>query len=258
MTQRLELAKLLARRAGALLREGFGQDTDVDLKGEINLLTEYDLRSEQLLVDGIQSAFPQDAILAEEGGGHGGSQVQWLIDPLDGTTNFSHGVPVFAVSIACRREREIFCGVVYDPMRDELFHAQLGGGAWLHDARVAVSKTAVLDESLLATGFPYDIRTHPEKNLDHFADFKLRARGVRRLGAAALDLAYVAAGRFDGYWEMRLWPWDWSAGILLVQEAGGTVTRMDGGSDVFRKPTSVLATNGRIHKQMLDVLLRRD
>jgi myo-inositol-1(or 4)-monophosphatase len=258
MSQRLELAQRLARRAGALLREGYDGDPDVDLKGEIDLLTDYDLRSEELLVEGIQSAFPQDAILAEEGGEHDGSQVQWLIDPLDGTTNFSHGVPVFVVSIACRREDEIFCAVVYDPMQHELFHAQLGGGAWLNGRAISVSSATTLNESLLATGFPYDIRTHPETNLDHFAAFKLRTRGVRRLGAAALDLAYVAAGRFDGYWEMRLWPWDWSAGILLVQEAGGTVSRMDGGPDVFREPTSVLASNGRIHAQMLEVLQRHE
>jgi myo-inositol-1(or 4)-monophosphatase len=256
MKQRLELAKLLARRAGALLREGYQQDTEVDLKGEIDLLTEYDLRSEELLIDGIRSTFPQDAILAEESGGQSGSEVQWLIDPLDGTTNFSHGVPIFAVSIACRRAEQILCGVVYDPMRNDLFHAELDGGAWLNDTAINVSATATLDESLLATGFPYDIRSNPETNLDHFAAFKLRARGVRRLGAAALDLAYVAAGRFDGYWEMRLWPWDWSAGILIVREAGGTVTRMDGGPDVFREPTSMLASNGRIHHQMLDVLQR--
>lgn len=254
MKKRFDLAMNLARRAGALLQEGYEKVGEVTLKGEIDLLTQFDLRSEALLVDEIRAAFPEDAILAEEGGEHGGSETLWLIDPLDGTTNFSHGVPIFGVSIACQRGRETLFGVVYDPMRDELFHALPREGAWLNGREIHVSGTATLDESLLATGFPYDIRSHPETNLDHFAAFKLRTRGVRRLGAAALDLAYVAAGRFDGYWEMRLWPWDWTAGMLIVQEAGGEVSRMDGGEDIFRKPTSLLASNGHIHTQMLEVL----
>jgi myo-inositol-1(or 4)-monophosphatase len=256
MKDRFKLATQLARRAGALLREGYEKVGEVELKGEIDLLTQSDLLSESLLVDGIQAAFPGDAILAEEGGEYTGSETLWLIDPLDGTTNYSHGVPIFAVSVACQREGKTLFGVVYDPMRDELFHAVPGGGAWLNDRGIHVSTTATLNESLLATGFPYDIRSHTETNLDHFAAVKLMTRGVRRLGAAALDLAYVAAGRYDGYWEMRLWPWDWTAGMLIVREAGGRLSRMDGGEDIFRKPTSLLASNGFIHNQMLEILQR--
>jgi myo-inositol-1(or 4)-monophosphatase len=145
-------------------------------------------------------------------------------------------------------------GVVYDPMREELFHALRGGGAWLNGHPIRVSQTPELADSLVVTGFPYDRRTHPENNLDHFAAFALRTQGVRRLGAATLDLAAVAAGRFDGYWEMRLWPWDWAAGMLLVREAGGQVSRIDGGSDVFAPPTSILASNRLIHQAMMEVL----
>jgi len=144
--------------------------------------------------------------------------------------------------------------VIYDPIRDELFHATIDGGAWLNGHRLHVSTATTLNESLLATGFPYDMRTNPDNNLDHFARLILQSRGVRRLGAAALDLAYVASGRFDGYWEMRLWPWDWGAGMLMVKEAGGLVTRIEGGEEIFAEPSSILATNGQIHDEMLAAL----
>lgn len=256
MKERLELAKDLALKAGVILRQGYGHGNHVDHKGIIDLITEYDLRSESLIVEGIRSAFPQDAILAEEGGEHGQGDLQWLVDPLDGTTNFAHKVPCFSISIAVAHNRTPLLGVVYEPMRDDLFWATSGGGAWLGERRISVSRAMALHDSLLVTGFPYDIRTNPETNLDHFAALSLRSRGVRRLGSAALDLAYVAAGRFDGYWEFRLWPWDWSAGMLLVQEAGGRVSRTDGGLEVFKKPTSLLATNGHIHEAMMRVLNR--
>ncbi len=254
MPSRFEVARSMALEAGALLREGLSRRKHVNHKGAIDLVTEYDLQSEQLIVQGLRKAFPQDAILAEEGGGSQSAQGTWLVDPLDGTTNYAHGIPFFAVSIAYRVQGEIQLGLVYDPVRAELFHTQRGQGAWLNDRRLRVSTTAKLGKALLTTGFPYDIRTHPENNLDHFAAFALRSQGVRRLGAASLDLAYVAAGRFDGYWELRLWPWDWAAGILLVREAGGKVTRTDGGEDVFAQPTSILASNGRLHTAMLQVL----
>ncbi|MCK4693885.1 MAG: inositol monophosphatase, partial [Anaerolineales bacterium] len=230
---RLTIATDLARQAGALLREGYDQVTEVNYKGEIDLITEFDLRSEQLLVKGIQQAFPNDAIMAEEKGLVGEGEHCWFIDPLDGTTNFAHGIPIFVISLAFAQGSQPLLGVIYDPMRDELFHATIDGGAWLNDRRLHVSAATTLNESLLSTGFPYDMRTNPDNNLDHFARLILQSRGVRRLGAAALDLAYVASGRFDGYWEMRLWPWDWGAGLLMVKEAGGLVTRIDGGEEVF-------------------------
>jgi myo-inositol-1(or 4)-monophosphatase len=252
---RLAFAMDQARRAGALLREGYGRAQEIDHKGAIDLITQYDLRSEQLLVEAIRKTYPEDAILAEEEGESGEGESRWLIDPLDGTTNFAHGLPIFAVSIAWSVDLRPEVGVVYDPMRDELFHALRGGGAWLNGRPIHVSQTSELADSLVVTGFAYDRRTHPENNLDHFAAFALRTQGVRRLGAATLDLAAVAAGRFDGYWEMRLWPWDWAAGMLLVEEAGGVISRIDGGPDVFAPPTSILASNGLIHQAMMEVLL---
>ncbi len=256
MQKRLSFMKDLARQAGSLLREGYSRVHQLEWKGAIDLVTEYDLRSEKLLTENIQAAYPEEAILAEEGGSMGQGNSRWLIDPLDGTTNFVHGIPIFSISVGWTDNNGSQAGVVYDPMRDELFSAIRGGGSWLGDASISVSTSAALDDSLLVTGFPYDIRTHADNNLNHYADFALRSRGVRRLGSAAIDLAYVAAGRFDGYWELRLWPWDWAAGALLVREAGGNVTRAEGRGDVFREPTSILATNGLIHEEMLAVLDR--
>jgi myo-inositol-1(or 4)-monophosphatase len=255
---RLDFAIEQARCAGALLREGQGRVPDIHHKGVIDLITEYDLRSEELLVEAIHETYPGDAILAEEEGELGEGEARWLIDPLDGTTNFAHGLPIFTVSIAWAVDLRPLLGVVYDPMRDELFHALRGGGAWLNGRRLRVSQEGKLENSLLVTGFPYDRRTNPENNLEHFAAFALRTRGVRRLGAASLDLVNVAAGRFDGYWEVRLWPWDWAAGMLLVEEAGGRISRTDGGPDVFAQPTSMLASNGLIHEAMVRVLSGRE
>ncbi|HET7011523.1 MAG TPA: inositol monophosphatase family protein [Anaerolineales bacterium] len=253
LQDRYERAVELARQAGALLRAGLGSVETIEHKGAIDLLTEYDLRSERLLVDGLRQSFPDDPILAEEGGGAQGAR-RWLIDPLDGTTNFAHGLPHFSVSLAYAEGGDIRLGVVFDPARSELFHAIQGGGAFLNQARLRVSSTASLDRALLVTGFPYDIRTADETNLELFSKMALRAQGLRRLGSAALDLAYVAAGRFDGYWELRLSPWDWAAGILLVREAGGRVTRLSGEEDIFRPPTSIIASNRLIHQAMLEAL----
>jgi myo-inositol-1(or 4)-monophosphatase len=254
LNSRLEFARKQARRAGALLREGFGKVQEIDHKGAIDLITQYDLDSERLLVEAVHGTFPDDSILAEEEGELGESKARWLIDPLDGTTNFAHGLPIFTVSIAWGYGLRPLIGVVYDPMRDEMFHAMQEGGAWLNGRQLKVSAEANLADSLLVTGFPYDIRTNPENNLEHYVTFATRTRGVRRLGAASLDMAYVAAGRFDGYWEMRLWPWDWAAGMLLVREAGGRISRTDGAPDVFAQPTSMLATNGLIHDAMVELL----
>jgi myo-inositol-1(or 4)-monophosphatase len=251
---RLAFAADLARRAGDLLRQAYGREIEAEHKGAVDLVTEYDLRAEEFLTRAIRQAYPADAMLAEEGGASGAGELTWVIDPLDGTTNFARGVPFFCVSIACVQDRQPVLGVVFDPMRDELFTASKGGGAALNGRALNVSQTGSLDKSLLVTGFPYDIRTNPENNLSQYALFAVRSLGVRRLGSAALDLAYVAAGRFDGFWEYRLSPWDFAAGMLIVLEAGGRVTRIDGGPDVFREPTSILATNGRIHEAMLGSL----
>jgi myo-inositol-1(or 4)-monophosphatase len=252
-TDRLSRALELARQAGALLASGLGAAARIEHKGAIDLLTEFDLQSERLLVEGLRRSFPDDPILAEEGGGAAGDR-RWLIDPLDGTTNFAHGLPHFSVSMAYVEAGAIQLGIVYDPMRSEMFQAARGEGALLNGKPIHVSPEASLDRSLLVTGFPYDIRSSSETNLDPFARFALASQGVRRFGSAALDLAYVAAGRFDGYWELRLSPWDWGAGIVLVQEAGGTVTRSDGSADIFREPTSIVASNGLIHEAMLETL----
>jgi len=254
MQDRLRLAVGLARRAGGLLLNGYGRATQVRHKGAVDLVTEYDLKSEELLVEGIRAAYPADAILSEEGGGGAGEGVRWLVDPLDGTTNFAHGLPIFSISIACVRAEKLLLGVIYDPTREELFHSLAGEGAFLNEAPIQVSATTTLDESLLVTGFPYDIRTNPDNNLSYFNALAVRARAVRRLGSAALDLAYVAAGRFDGYWELRLNPWDWAAGVLLLREAGGRVTTLSEGEKLLDGDSTLVATNGHIHDELLAVL----
>lgn len=257
MQDRLQLAVELARRAGGLLLDGYGHATQVRHKGTIDLVTEYDLKSEQLLVEGIRRVYPADAIVSEEGGGREGEGVRWLVDPLDGTTNFAHGLPIFSISIACVQADELLLGVIYDPTRDELYHTVAGEGAFLNEALLRVSPADKLGESLLVTGFPYDIRTNPDNNLSYFNALAVRARAVRRLGSAALDLAYVAAGRFDGFWELRLNSWDWAAGVLLVREAGGRVTTFGEDEKVLDGDASLVATNGNIHAELLAVLNRR-
>jgi len=244
-----------ARSAGKLLREALGGPRRIDYKGHpTNLVTEMDRRSEALIVERIRAAFPDHAILGEEGGARAGdSEYRWLIDPLDGTTNYAHGLPIFSVSVALERAGRVELGVAYDPSREECFVAQRGGGATLNGEPLRVSTTATLDKSLLVTGFPYDIRTNPANNLPEYAALSLRARAVRRLGSAVLDLCYVAAGRFDGFWELTLGPWDMAAGGLVVQEAGGRITDMRGGPWRLDGP-GVLATNGLVHDELLQVL----
>jgi myo-inositol-1(or 4)-monophosphatase len=244
-----------ARTAGHLLLNELSGSRRISYKGTpTNLVTEMDARAEALITERIHAAFAADAILAEEGGARPGqSGRRWIVDPLDGTTNYAHGVPLFAVSIALEVDRRIALGVVYDPNHDELFVAERGGGAFLGDERLAVSTTAGLGESLLATGFPYDIRETADTNLAEYAAFSLRARAVRRLGSAVLYLAWVAAGRFDGYWELQVGPWDVAAGALLVEEAGGRVTDLRGDRLDLDAP-AIVASNGRIHDAMLSVL----
>jgi myo-inositol-1(or 4)-monophosphatase len=243
-----------AQEAGALLRERFRTRFSITQKGVINLVTEVDLAAEELIVSKILKAFPNHSILAEER--HNNTQsgsIRWIIDPLDGTTNYAHGYPDFSVSIGIEISGEVEWGVVYDPMRDELFTAQKGAGARCNGELLHVTEVASLGESLLVTGFPYDIRTSSQTNLAAFCAFAVRCHGVRRSGSAALDLCHVAAGRLDGFWERKLNPWDCAAGYLAVREAGGKVTNYSGrhGSIYDRE---VVASNGLIHEEMKVVL----
>jgi myo-inositol-1(or 4)-monophosphatase len=247
-----------AEAAGRILLEHAERGFRVEHKQTIDLVTDADRAAEQVIVDRLRDAFPQHEILAEEGGlsAPRASAFRWVVDPLDGTTNFSHRLPIFAVSIALEYDGRIILGVVLDPTRQERYVAVLGRGAQLNGRPLRVSPTAALTDALLVTGFAYDIRETSNNNLDHFARFAVAAQGLRRLGAAALDLAYLAAGRFDGFWEMKLHPWDMAAGSLLVTEAGGRMSRFNG------EPFSIygenmVASNGRIHDAMLGVLKNR-
>ncbi len=242
----------LARQAGDILHRDFGQHLRVEHKGLIDLVSEADHQSEQFLLSYIHQHFPNDRVVAEESGELAGDSGQaWFIDPLDGTVNYVHGVPIYSVSIAYAEAGKLALGVVYDPMRDELFSAQAGSGAWLNGEPIHPASASDLDHCLLVTGFPYDIRTNPENNLDHYAHFALRSQGVRRLGSAALDLCYVACGRLDGFWELRLNPWDVAAGGLVALQAGAKVTNLAGSQDFISPPQSILAANSTIHAMML-------
>jgi myo-inositol-1(or 4)-monophosphatase len=243
-----------ARGAGLLIRERFNTDFAVTHKGAINLVTEVDLAAEEFIVSRIRKDFPKHSILAEEGHSRAPrDSISWIIDPLDGTTNFAHGYPVFSVSIGLEIDGEVVWGVVFDPMRNELYTARRGNGSFCDDVPLCVSKVETLSASLLATGFPYDIRTSKQNNLDNFCAFALRSHGVRRSGSAALDLCNVAAGRLDGFWELKLNPWDCAAGYLMVREAGGTVTNYHGQAGSIYDG-EVIASNGLIHSEMIKVL----
>lgn len=245
----------MARQAGQILRDGYGKSIEVSRKGAIDLVTEIDNRSERYLVAEIQRRYPEHGIMAEESGEQRGEDCcLWFIDPLDGTVNYAHGIPVFTVSIAYQEGGVMKLGVVYEPMRDELFSAERGKKALLNGEEISVSESANLDQSLLATGFPYDIRTHPESNLNNFSTFMLRCQGIRRLGSAALDLCYVACGRFDGFWELRLSAWDIAAGGLIAESAGALVTGIHGEPNYLAPPQSILAANSILHGAMLEVL----
>ena len=251
----------LARGAGEILRQGFIRrpgiegSQKVDYKGEIDLVTEIDRRSDAYLIGELTRHFPDHRIVTEESGALSGDDCcQWYIDPLDGTVNFAHGIPIFSVSLAFAEDGELKLGVVYDPVQDECFSAEKGSGASLNGEPVQTSSQDRLDQSLLVTGFPYDIRTNPDNNLDHYARFAVRSQGVRRLGSAALDLCYVAAGRFDGFWELRLSAWDVAAGGLIAQEAGALVTAIDGVSPFLHPPYSLIAANPALHPQIHAVL----
>lgn len=252
----LAKAEQLARQAGELQRSKLWTPIEIGHKGEIDLVTEVDRMSEELLVGGLQQAFPGHDFLAEENlYPQRGASHKWIIDPLDGTTNFAHGFPWFAVSMALEVDGEIMLGLVYHAMMDEMFTAIKGGGAWLNGSGINVSERSPMAASLLATGFPYDNATDPENNFAHFMNFQMGCRGIRRAGAAALDLAYVAAGRIDGFWECKLKPWDVAAGELLVREAGGRVTGFFGENySVYSH--RIVASNDLIHDEMLAMLTR--
>jgi myo-inositol-1(or 4)-monophosphatase len=250
----LDFAIRVAKDAGRLLRDRVGTRIDIDHKGAINIVTDVDLASERLIREAIATHYPRHQVLGEEGGlAENSSEYRWVVDPLDGTTNFAHAYPVFCVSIALEHQGETVLGVVYDPTRDELFAAERGGGASLNNRPIRVSAIGDLMQSLLSTGFPYDIKTSTFTNLDHWANFAMNAQALRRDGAAALDLCYVACGRFDGFWELNLSPWDTAAGALIVTEAGGRVTDFAGNKFSNYEP-QVLASNGLIHDRMIEVL----
>lgn len=226
----------------------------ISYKGEIDLVTQFDRRSQNLIVKALKAKFPDFGILSEENVSHNTDlPVKWIVDPLDGTTNFAHGLPIWTISIALEISGEILLGVVYDPTRGEMFSAIKKCGAFLNKKKIRVSRIKKLSRSLLITGFPYDIRRSKDNNLNHFNNFAVRVQAVRRLGSAALDLCYTACGRFDGYWELKLSPWDQAAGFLILKEAGGKVTDFKGKKfDIYGD--EVLGTNGLIHRQMMRVL----
>jgi myo-inositol-1(or 4)-monophosphatase len=251
-----ECAIEIAREAGIFLKDKLHSGHTINYKGDINLVTEVDKISEEMITSKIKALFPDHDILAEEFTDiNSGSDFRWIIDPLDGTTNYIHGFPFFCVSLALERLNTMVVGIVYDPILDEMFVAEKGKGAFLNERKIHVSNTHSIVKSLLATGFPYDIQKDNDNNLNYFNKMILKAQAIRRAGSAALDLAYVAAGRFDGFWELKLNPWDIAAGWLLVKEAGGLVTDI-GGKDYYLESSSILASNGIIHKEIIDVLKR--
>jgi len=254
MTSYLKRATTIAKKAGELQIQKLGTAHKVEFKGEINIVTEVDKACEQLIVDYLHAEFPDHDILSEEGSGsRQHSDYKWIIDPLDGTTNYAHAYPFFAVSIALEHCGEIILGVVYEPNRNEMFTAEKGKGSFLNDLPISVSKTKILIESLLVTGFAYNFKKSTRANLEHFKNMLFAAQAVRRDGAAAIDLCYVACGRYDGFWEQNLFPWDVAAGMLIVKEAGGQIT------DFVSKDFSIygkelLASNRLLHPFLLEVL----
>ena len=257
-----KLAIDAALKAGRIIIKHSGKVKKIGFKDDVNLVTDVDKLSEEVIINSIRREFPDHGILTEESKEQKSeSEFKWVIDPLDGTTNYAHNLPVHCISIALEEKGTIILGVVYNPNLDELFVAEKGKGAYLYKGRgsskskqkISVSHECQLGKSLLATGFPYDIRTSRINNLNHFTNFYKKCQAVRRMGAAALDLAYLAMGRFDGFWELKLSPWDMAAGSLLITEAGGKVTDFSGGPfNIYLK--EILATNGQIHQQMVDVL----
>jgi myo-inositol-1(or 4)-monophosphatase len=255
LTKLRQLAESVAREAGHLLKSRVGKIKSVDYKSAYNIVTDVDKASEDLIVKTIKATYPEDGFLCEESGEElsRASRRRWIVDPLDGTTNYAHSYPFFAVSIGVEEDGLITLGVVYNPMADEMFVAERGGGAYLNGEKLTVSRENSLENSLLATGFPPDTLNNMHNNLESFKYLTSHCHGVRRDGSAALDLCFVASGRLDGFWERKLAPWDVAAGSLIVEEAGGTVTNLEGGPMKI-ETGQILATNGLIHRQVMDSL----
>ncbi len=250
-------ATLAAMRAGELLRKGFGSSFQIDSKeGRHNIVTEYDKLCEKEIIEFIGEQFPEHTFLAEESGSsrENPNAIQWIIDPLDGTVNFAYNIPLFSVSIAAAYQGEVLAAVIYNPMLEELFIAEKGKGAFLNGVPLKVSKVSVLDHAMFATGFPYNTNENPLQCVEKFVHFIRMGVPIRRIGSAALDLAYLAAGRFDAFWEVSLKPWDYAAGKLLVEEAGGKLTTIDGKVCHELKESSIAASNGVLHEQFLSHL----
>jgi myo-inositol-1(or 4)-monophosphatase len=249
----LETAVEIAREAGALLANYFERRVAFELKGDFDLVTVADRASEKLVVERLRTHFPTHAIVAEEGGGHeSASEFRWYVDPLDGTTNFAHSFPIYNVTLGLEQAGEMIAGVVYDPTRQEMFTAERGSGAWLNGRRIHVSTPSRLRDSLSSTGFPSRKR-HQNANIHFYHQMAMASHGVRRTGSAAIDLAYVACGRLDAFWEFGLKPWDMAAGTLLVREAGGAVSDMNGGAHSVGASEHLLADNGALHQQVLEL-----
>ncbi len=243
----------VALKASKILIEGFGASLEIKKKeGRHNLVTQYDLLSEKTIVSFIKEKYPNHSILCEEEGQvQKKDEIEWIIDPLDGTVNFAHSIPHFAISLAVRKKNDIISGVTYHPLMKELFVAEKGKGSYLNGTKLNVTQTKKLDEAILATGFPYDLIINPDKCIEHFVNVLNLGIPIRRLGSASLDLAYVAAGRFDGYWETGLGPWDVAAGKLLIEEAKGKVTNWDGSEVVLKNRNAIIATNSYLHLEIL-------
>lgn len=251
----LEKVIQIAKEAGEIAREGFGKNFLIETKGSLtNLVTEYDKKCEEAIISFIKKEYPTHSILAEESGKQErSSEYIWVIDPIDGTTNYAHGLPIFSVSIAVLKNDELICGVVYDVMRNALYSSEKGSGAFCNNRKLKVSDNDDLRKSVLVTGFPYNVSENPDFAYERFAAFLKVARAIRRLGSAALDMCYVAEGVFDGFWEVSLNPWDMAAGKLLIEEAGGLVTNFNGEQiNIFSR--QLLATNKNVHKEMMSIL----
>ncbi|OGR78207.1 MAG: hypothetical protein A3I11_01440 [Elusimicrobia bacterium RIFCSPLOWO2_02_FULL_39_32] len=247
-----EVLFLCLKESGKILRQGFGTVLKVSKKGPVNLVTDIDIASERKIVSIIKEKFPDHRILTEESNPYESpSKFRWIIDPLDGTTNYAHQIPLCCVSIALEFNGELMLGGIYNPLQNELFFAEKGKGAFLNGKRIQISKTTKLQESLMVTGFPYDRLEKAEFYLKFFKGMMVRCQGVRRLGAAAIDLAYVACGRFDAFWEFNLKPWDVAAGILIVEEAGGKISDFKGLNAILDSPFQILASNGKVHSQIV-------
>ncbi|MHB1545856.1 MAG: inositol monophosphatase family protein [bacterium] len=253
----LDFAVGLAKDCGKIISKSFRKTHTVKYKGPVDIVTEADAASQNYAVLSIKKAFPSHSILAEEDNLNisNNSGLKWIIDPLDGTTNYAHGLPIFCFSAALEKDSEIIMGCAYNPILKEMFYAVKNGGAYLNGEKINVSKTTVFERSLLSTGFPYDKKINPDNNFDHFRDISVDVRGIRRLGSAVLDICYVAAGFLDGYWELNLNPWDMASGSLIIKEAGGAVTDFcKGPLDIYKK--RILASNGLIHDRMSQILCK--